>query len=99
MRQRIDFTQISDEAMRRVAAAGGFSYNARPCAIHVHSPLRVQWILAHVGRIIVINQDGQVAQLVEQRTENPCVGGSIPPLATTQSRPYALLIIMSRVWG
>src|SRR6185436_11809586 len=31
-----------------------------------------------------INQSykGQVAQLVEQRTENPCVGGSIPPLAT-----------------
>src|SRR3981081_1991084 len=25
----------------------------------------------------------QVAQLVEQRTENPCVGGSIPPLGTT----------------
>ena len=25
---------------------------------------------------------GQVAQLVEQRTENPRVGGSIPPLAT-----------------
>ncbi len=23
---------------------------------------------------------GQVAQLVEQRTENPCVGGSSPPL-------------------
>ena len=29
---------------------------------------------------------GQVAQLVEQRTENPCVGGSIPPLATTDLR-------------
>ena len=28
---------------------------------------------------------GQVAQLVEQRTENPCVGGSIPPLATTET--------------
>ena len=28
-------------------------------------------------------KSGQVAQLVEQRTENPCVGGSIPPLATT----------------
>jgi hypothetical protein len=27
---------------------------------------------------------GQVAQLVEQRTENPRVGGSIPPLATSQ---------------
>lgn len=25
---------------------------------------------------------GQVAQLVEQRTENPCVGSSILPLAT-----------------
>ena len=28
----------------------------------------------------------QVAQLVEQRTENPCVGGSNPPLGTTFSR-------------
>ncbi len=26
---------------------------------------------------------GAVAQLVEQRTENPCVGGSIPPHTTT----------------
>ena len=25
----------------------------------------------------------QIAQLVEQRTENPCVGGSNPPLGTT----------------
>ena len=29
-----------------------------------------------------ITNIGQIAQLVEQRTENPCVGGSIPPLAT-----------------
>ena len=29
-----------------------------------------------------IQQHGQVAQLVEQRTENPRVGGSIPPLGT-----------------
>ena len=34
------------------------------------------------NRIKVVN-GGQVAQSVEQRTENPCVGGSIPPLATT----------------
>jgi hypothetical protein len=27
-------------------------------------------------------QKAQVAQLVEQRTENPRVGGSIPPLGT-----------------
>jgi hypothetical protein len=26
--------------------------------------------------------DGPVAQSVEQRIENPCVGGSIPPQAT-----------------
>jgi hypothetical protein len=26
--------------------------------------------------------DGAVAQSVEQRTENPCVGGSIPPHTT-----------------
>ena len=28
----------------------------------------------------------QVAQLVEQRTENPRVGGSIPPLGTIHSK-------------
>ena len=28
--------------------------------------------------------EGQVAQLVEQRTENPRVGGSNPSLATTE---------------
>ena len=30
--------------------------------------------------------NGQVAQSVEQRTENPCVGGSIPPLATNKNK-------------
>jgi hypothetical protein len=28
---------------------------------------------------------GDVAQLVEQRTENPCVGGSIPSITTLES--------------
>jgi hypothetical protein len=40
---------------------------------------------AFTGSIIsflTLVKNGQVAQLVEQRTENPCVGGSIPPLAT-----------------
>jgi hypothetical protein len=31
---------------------------------------------------------GQIAQLVEQRTENPCVGGSIPPLATNKINDF-----------
>ena len=34
----------------------------------------------------------QVAQLVEQRTENPRVGGSIPPLGTTLSKSFNLII-------
>jgi hypothetical protein len=29
------------------------------------------------------NWHGDVAQSVEQRTENPCVGGSIPSITTT----------------
>ena len=28
---------------------------------------------------------GQIAQSVEQRTENPCVGGSIPSLPTSNN--------------
>jgi hypothetical protein len=31
--------------------------------------------------------NGPVAQSVEQRIENPCVGGSIPPQATKLSFP------------
>ena len=37
--------------------------------------------LARTG-LIARPSNGQVAQLVEQRIENPRVGGSIPPLAT-----------------
>ena len=32
--------------------------------------------------VILVLKNGQVAQSVEQRTENPCVGGSIPSLPT-----------------
>ncbi len=42
-----------------------------------------------------VSSVGQVAQLVEQRTENPGVGGSIPPLATIQRRaPSGALLCM-----
>src|ERR1700751_432893 len=34
----------------------------------------------------------QVAQLVEQRTENPCVGGSIPPLGTIRASQYLTVL-------
>ena len=34
----------------------------------------------------IVNVFGAIAQLVEQRTENPCVTGSIP-VGTTEKRP------------
>jgi hypothetical protein len=37
---------------------------------------------------IEIEKDGAVAQLVEQRTENPCVAGSIPAHTTSKSSSY-----------
>ena len=37
------------------------------------------------------NNDGAIAQLVEQRTENPCVPGSIPG-GTTQETSKCLII-------
>ena len=64
--------------------------------VHVHenvwefeSPLRHQTFFSKVPqkKVLLSHKDlpskGQIAQLVEQRTENPCVGGSIPPLATS----------------
>ena len=36
-------------------------------------------------------QNGAIAQLVEQRTENPCVPGSIPG-GTTQETPKCLIV-------
>jgi ribosomal protein L37E len=40
---------------------------------------------------ICVKTKGQVAQLVEQGTENPRVGGSIPSLATTSNNHFFIL--------
>ena len=40
------------------------------------------------------NQQGAIAQLVEQRTENPCVPGSIPG-GTTEERKCILLTFIN----
>src|SRR6516162_10186151 len=37
----------------------------------------------------------QVAQLVEQRTENPCVGGSIPPLGTIAASGHPSCLVLA----
>ena len=52
-------------------------------------PFFQQIVLAR-GRFFCFNarlSQGQIAQLAEQRTENPCVGSSILPLATKISKP------------
>ena len=41
---------------------------------------------------IFLISSGQIAQSVEQRTENPCVAGSIPVLATSVGALYVLLL-------
>ena len=41
----------------------------------------------HDVLIANVAHDAQVAQLVEQRTENPRVGGSNPPLGTISKDP------------
>ena len=58
-----------------------------PSLRHQSFPALVVWkIIRFLYQIL--SSKGQIAQSVEQRTENPCVGGSIPPLATT----YQLII-------
>ena len=37
--------------------------------------------------------DAEIAQLVEQRTENPRVGSSILPLATTIHKAFSFLVV------
>ena len=41
------------------------------------------------------NNDGAIAQFVEQRTENPCVPGSIPGGTTERKRVTKVVILIS----
>src|SRR6185436_20099711 len=41
--------------------------------------------------------EGAVAQSVEQRTENPCVGGSIPPHTTKATIIYSGLFFLQNI--
>ena len=47
---------------------------------HIRAILRLKWC----DLSETMDHRAEVAQLVEQRTENPCVGGSSPPLGTTK---------------
>ena len=46
------------------------------------------WIIADKSYFCTPKTRGVVAQLVEQRTENPCVGGSIPSHTTSKEKPF-----------
>ena len=51
------------------------------------------WITGVIAKF----KSGQIAQLVEQRIENPCVGSSILPLATT-NRILAVIFLSNAVY-
>ena len=51
--------------------------------------MKLIWINKKYILIFAIQNDGALAQLVEQRTENPCVPGSIPGGNTTFIKPQA----------
>src|SRR5579862_1873211 len=72
---------------RRLEQAGGLQApGPRRCLTHC-PPARPNTILP-LG--------GQVAQLVEQRIENPRVGGSIPPLATNNSLNFNKILAVGK---
>ena len=50
---------------------------------------------------LFLHPHGAVAQSVEQRTENPCVGGSIPPHTTEEGfmRKYETLFVLETLPG
>lgn len=69
-----------DRSNRRKAHAGKLireGLRTAPTVVCFHILTHLAGPTWHAGVTL-----GQVAQLVEQRTENPCVGGSIPPLST-----------------
>ena len=62
-------------------------------AVGLTARLTIDMNARPAGRSPWGRQHGQVAQLVEQWTENPRVGGSIPPLATN---PYCIRACLVR---
>ena len=54
--------------------------------------------MARSGSLRIFRPRGQVAQLVEQRTENPRVGGSIPSLAIEVSPPHNPRVYLNRTY-
>ena len=49
-----------------------------PQLLAVNSRILMKSMLTHRGQVSTIRLDSPIAQLVEQRTVNPCVPGSSP---------------------
>ena len=55
--------------------------------------LHFYWGIKKITIFAVLFKGGDVAQLVEQRTENPCVTGSIPVVATESTSKDVLFFM------
>ena len=66
-------TKTQESFVHKATLWWGQAFESRHSNLHLVSPLQVSSIIPNLGL---------VAQSVEQRIENPCVGGSIPPRAT-----------------
>jgi len=61
--------------------------------VDFQTPAQIRFVSHQVGTV-----NAQVAQSVEQRIENPRVGGSIPPLGTKYKTSLALAGLFC-IWG
>jgi hypothetical protein len=70
---------------RTQASTSELPIDLGPCSLGERQPARekIPCATAFCVYQLPLFLDGWVAQLVEQRTENPCVAGSIPASATT----------------
>ena len=61
---------------------------------------RILIFAAPIEQVSCLNStDGAVAQSVEQRTENPCVGGSIPPHTTKKIKRLRRNVVVAFSFG
>src|SRR5687767_9225515 len=82
---------IMDGLLRPMVRPSGSNYKS--AKIH-YSSMGSNGVLLKESLIFAARKErnGAVAQSVEQRTENPCVGGSIPPHTTRKTSSYVIYI-------
>ena len=84
------------EALPFLAFNPGRDKLRRPTIIAFEASGQAAEFILYTGLVALAVARAQVAQLVEQWTENPRVGGSSPPLGTIYSNN--ILIYLNFVW-